>query len=113
MKISLSAVIICLTVVAALPGCTTAEKSGNWKILRQDAYHHTFSYDPGSVQRTPTGTVTARAKSDGSPYLYEIDCANRKMRILEGLGADPARWVDIVTGSGDRLLYNEVCRGSL
>lgn len=103
----MGAAIVCLILLTS--GCSTIERT-NWKVIQEDAYHNTFSYDPGSVERTSAGTVTARASSDGSKYRYEIDCNGKKMRILEGHGADPARWIDIVSSSGDQLLYNEVCR---
>ena len=103
----ISAAIVCLA--AFLPGCATTDKS-DWKILQEDAYHNRFSYDMKSVERTPAGTVKAWASSNGSKYLYDIDCKNKKMRILEGHGADPAQWFDVLSNSGDQLLYDEVCR---
>ena len=101
--------IVCLTAFISLHGCAGADKS-DWKILQEDAYHNRFSYDMKSVERTPAGTVKAWASSNGSKYLYDIDCKNKKMRILEGHGADPAKWFAILSNSGDELLYNEICR---
>jgi len=100
---------ICLAVFLFLHGCAGADKS-DWKILQEDAYHNRFSYDTKSVERTAAGAVKASASSNGARYLYDIDCKNKKMRILEGPGADPARWFDVIGNSADQLLYDEICR---
>lgn len=105
----MSAAIVCLVAFLSFHGCVTADKS-EWKVLQEDAYHNRFSYDTKSVERTPAGTVKVWASSNASRYLYDIDCKNKKMRILDGHGADPTRWFDILSNSGDQLLYNEVCR---
>lgn len=104
----LSRVTVCLVCFVLSPGCTTTDKS-SWKVLQEDAYHNKFSYDTGSVERTSTQTIKVWANSSGAQYLYEIDCRSKKMRILEGHGTDPNRWIDIMSNSGDQLLYNEVC----
>jgi hypothetical protein len=104
----LRAVTVCLSVFMLSSGCTTADKS-NWKVLQEDAYHNKFSYDTGSVERTSTQTIKVWASSSGARYLYEIDCRSKKMRILEDHGVDQNRWIDIMSNSGDQLLYNEVC----
>jgi hypothetical protein len=110
MKTYLSFITLAIVCFAAfLSGCATAGKS-DWKVLQEDAYHNRFSYDMKSVERTPAGTVKAWASSNGARYLYDIDCKNKKMRILEGHGADPAQWFDVLSNSGDQLLYNEVCQ---
>lgn len=97
----LSALILC-------QGCATTEQGG-WTVLREDVYRNRFAYDASSVKRTAAGTVTVLAESTGAKYLYEIDCANRKLRLLEGSGSAPEQWFDLVANSGDQLLFDAVC----
>ena len=108
MRRLLRAVTGCLIFSMLLSGCTTTDKS-SWKVLQEDAYHNKFSYDTGSVERTTAQTIKVWARSSGAQYLYEIDCRTKKMRILEEHRADPSRWIDIMSNSGDQLLYNELC----
>jgi hypothetical protein len=88
-------------------GCSTAERR-DWTILQTDAYGNTFSYDAASVQHLPAGTVTVRAKSLSAEYLYEMDCANNRARLLQEPGASP-QWFAVVSGSAEALLYRAVC----
>jgi hypothetical protein len=90
-------------------GCA-ATGQGGWTVLREDAYHNRFAYDAASIKRTVAGTVTVWAESTGAKYLYEIDCEAKKLRLLEGTGAAPDQWFDLVGNSGDQLLFDEVCR---
>lgn len=90
-------------------GSAVAAKS-DWRVLQQDSYGNKFSYDAASVKRTASDTITVSAKSDGTEYLYEIDCKGRKARILEGPGSTGTQWLAIESGSGELLLYNAVCR---
>lgn len=100
--------LICLCAFMSCLGCATAERS-DWRVLQDDSYGNKFSYDSESVKHTSAGTVTAWAASSGARYHYEIDCKNKKARILEGAGAEQ-KWFDVVSGSGDELLYNAVCK---
>jgi hypothetical protein len=88
-------------------GCSTAERR-DWKILQTDAYGNTFSYDASSLQHLSAGTVTVRAKSLSAEYLYEMDCANKRARLLQETGAAP-QWFAVVSGSAEALLYRAVC----
>ena len=89
-------------------GCSTTERR-DWTILQTDAYGNTFSYDAASVQHTSAGTITVRAKSLSAEYLYEMDCTNKKARILQETGAAPL-WFPVVCGSAEALLSDVVCK---
>lgn len=104
--IFLKAAFVCLGVFLYL-GLVEAERV-DWKILRQDSYGQKFAYDAASVKQTTSNTMTVWTKSDGAKYLCEIDCKNRKARLLEGLGAG-AEWFVIAGGSDDELLFKAVC----
>ncbi len=104
----LKAAVLFLGVILCL-GAADAGKS-EWKILQIDSYGNKFSYDAASVKKTADNTIKVSAKSDGSEYLYEIDCRNQKARILQGLGSPGADWFPIVSGSGELLLFNVLCR---
>lgn len=91
-------------------GCSKAELTG-WKVLQEDSYGNRFYYDAESVRRTSENSVTVWAKSNGAKYLYEIDCKNRKARILnEDDKSSPPQWFDIAGNSGDALVYKAVCQ---
>ncbi|HMK42663.1 MAG TPA: hypothetical protein VK445_00835 [Dissulfurispiraceae bacterium] len=108
MKAFIAAAIVSLGVTPLL-GCVTAEQS-SWKVLRQDAYQNRFAYDAASIRRSGSGTVNVLADSSGAKYLYEIDCPGKMLRILEGPGAAPERWFAVQAGSGDELLFRELCQ---
>jgi hypothetical protein len=48
-----------------------------------------------------------RTKTQASAQLYEIDCKNKKARLLEGAGTEGSSWFNIV--GGEELLYKDVC----
>lgn len=100
------ATILCLSVFAF--GLAEAE-GADWKVLRQDTYGNSFSYDTASVKKGETNTVKVWAKSDGAKYLYEIDCKGKKARLLEGTGSAGSEWFAVKGGSGDEMLFQEVC----
>lgn len=102
----LKAAIACLGVFLFF-GFAVAE-GADWKVLREDNYNK-FSYDAASVKHTVSNTVTVWAQSDSARYLYEIDCKNRKARLLEGAGSGEPKWFVILNGSGDDLLFKTVC----
>lgn len=105
---SLRAAAACLSVLFLCLGCSQAV--GNWKILHEDSYG-SFSYDAGSIKQTPDNVVTVWAKSNGARYLYEIDCRNKRARILQELDTvvPSPQWFAIAASSGDELLYGVVC----
>lgn len=103
----LQAAIGCLIVFLFLGSAVAGQ--ADWKVLREDSYHNKFSYDAASVKHTASDTVTVWAQSDAAKYLYEIDCKNRKARLLEGVGSAESKWFAIQNGSGDDLLYKAVC----
>ena len=91
-----------------LLGLASAEAGrADWKVLQESSYGDTFSYDAASVKHTESNTVTVRAKTQSSEYLYEIDCKNKKARLPEEAGAGSV-WFNI-TGGEDELLYKTVC----
>src|ERR1700690_2662896 len=98
----------CLAVFFSWSGCSTTDKTG-WRVLQQSTYGSSFSYDAGSLKRTSADTLTVWAEANGGKYQYELDCRNKKARILEGPGTTVSAWFGIVGNSGDALLYNEVC----
>jgi hypothetical protein len=102
------AIVCCLGVILWSPGLAGAERE-DWKVLQEDSYHNKFSYDEASVKRTAGNTITVSAKSNGAKYLYEIDCKNKKARILQGLGSAGPEWFAISGGSGELLLFNALC----
>ncbi len=81
----------------------------DWKVLQEDSYHNTFSYDAASVKRAADNVVRVSAKSNGAEYLYEIDCKNKKARILEGAGSAATDWFPIMSGSSELLLSDTLC----
>lgn len=87
--------------------CTSAAAKEEWKVLQQSSYGDTFSYDAASIKHTDGNTVTVRAGSDSSKYLYEIDCKNNKARLLEGTGANASEWFNIL--GVEELLRKAVC----
>jgi hypothetical protein len=80
-----------------------------WKVLQESTYGGTFSYDVVSVKHTERNTVTVWARADAARYLYEIDCKNKKARILQGAGPSAAEWFPVTGGSADELLFHAVC----
>jgi hypothetical protein len=98
--------IICIGAFLWSCGSAAAEQA-NWKVLQQSTYGDTWSYDTASVKNTGSNTITVRTRTQSSAHLYEIDCKNKKARILEGVGADGSSWFNIV--GGEELLYNAVC----
>lgn len=107
-KFSISA-FACLSALMLCQGCATTEQGG-WIVLREDVYRNRFAYDASSVKRTAAGTVTVWAESTGAKYLYEIDCAKKKLRLLEGGASAREQWFDLVANSGDELLFDAVCK---
>lgn len=110
MKTHLSSLraIVCLGAFLWCLGLAEAE-GADWKVLREDSYGNRFSYDAASVKQTASNTITVWAKSDGAKYLYEMDCKNRKARLLEGNGSTGSGWFPIANGSGDELVFKAVC----
>ena len=108
MRQQLCTVTVCLVFFMLSSGCATNESSV-WKTLQEDTYHHTFSYDTGSVEHTPANTLKVMASSNGTKYLYEIDCKAKKMRILTDHDVEPPQWLNIAGESADQLLYDAVC----
>jgi hypothetical protein len=102
-----AAAFACLFVLSASSGCATAQRT-DWKVLQESTYGGRFSYDRGSITRTPAGTITVKAATNGAELLYEINCGMRRARIFDRVGSAP-EWFNIVTGSSDDLLYNAVC----
>jgi hypothetical protein len=90
--------------------CSKAELTG-WKVLQEDSYGNKFSYDEKSVKHTSEDSVTVWARSNAAKYLYEINCKNRKARILQenDTSIPNPQWIDIVGHSGDELVYQTVC----
>ncbi|HWR59929.1 MAG TPA: hypothetical protein VN328_13665 [Thermodesulfovibrionales bacterium] len=105
----LKVLIVCCLGVFLLSTISTGAEREDWKILQEDSYHNTFSYDTGSVERSAGNTITVSASSNGAKYLYEIDCRNKKARIIEKPGAAGPDWFAISSGSGELLLYNTLC----
>jgi hypothetical protein len=110
MKIHLFFLICVISCLSAFFGCAGqhAADSGGWRVLQQNSYGDTFSYNTGSVKHTENGTTTVLAKASGAIYLYEIDCKNKKGRLIEGTSTTAPGWSDITSGT-DELLYNAVC----
>ena len=98
----------CLVVFLSGFACSTAEHT-DWKVLQQASYGKSFSYDAGSLKSTSADTFTVWADSSGTKHHYELDCRNKKARILEGPAGTESTWFGITGNSGDALLYNEVC----
>ncbi len=88
---------------------TASAEKADWKILQEDSYHNTFSYNAASVKRSAENIVKVSAKSNGAEYLYELDCKNKRARILEGAGSAATGWFAIVSGSGELLLFDALC----
>jgi len=106
MRTYLSVIIVCMGVFLLCLGSAEAAQA-DWKILQESKYGDTWSYDAASVKNTENNTILVRTKTQSAEYLYEIDCKNRKARLLEGPGTDKAVWFNIV--GTDELLYKEVC----
>lgn len=101
------AAIVCVIAFLWCIGPAKAEKE-DWKTLMQDYYGGSYYYDAGSVKHTKNNTITVWARTDTSKYLYEIDCKNKKARILQGFDSGASEWFAIAGGS-DELLYEAVC----
>ena len=80
----------------------------DWKVLQQSTYGDTLSYDAASIKHTESNTVTVLTKTQSGEYLYEIDCKNKKARLLEGAGVAGSGWFNITVGE-DELIYKAVC----
>jgi hypothetical protein len=106
MKTHLRVTIMCMGALLWCLGSTEAGQA-DWKVLQQSTYGDTWSYDAASVKKTEINTIMVRTKTQASAQLYEIDCNNKKARLLEGAGADGSLWFNIV--GGDELLYKAVC----
>jgi hypothetical protein len=104
-------VIIGLVSLLFWTGCAAPERpeKAGWRVLQGSSYGGKFSYDPGSLKPASPGTVTLQAATESAQYLYELDCKNRKARILEKAESSSA-WMDIAAGSAEELLYDAVCR---
>lgn len=94
-----------MTVFMCCPGFAGAERA-DWKVLQQSTYGDTFSYDAASVKQTESKTITVRTRTQSAEYLYEIDCKNKKARLLEGTSG--SGWFNILGGE-DELIYKAVC----
>jgi hypothetical protein len=96
--------------MGALLWCLDFAEAGraDWKVLQQSTYGDTLSYDAASVKHTESNTKTVRSRTQSSEYLYEIDCKDKKARLIEGAGAAGSAWFNI-TGREDELLYKAVC----
>lgn len=101
--------LVFLALTLSCSGCSTAERT-DWRVLQQSSYGKSFSYDAGSLKSTSAHTFTVWADTSGGKYHYELDCRNRKARILQGPGMTGSGWFGITDNSGDALLYNEVCQ---
>ena len=106
MKTYLRVTIMCLGAFLLWLGFAEAERA-DWKVLQESKYGDTWSYDAANVKNTETNTILVRAGTQSSTYLYEIDCKNKKARLLEGAGADKSVWFNVM--GADELLYNAVC----
>jgi hypothetical protein len=107
MKTHLRMTMICMGAFLLCLGFAEAGQA-DWKVLEQSSYGDTLSYDAASVRHTESNTITVLTKTQSSEYLYEIDCKNKKARLLEGAGAAGSGWFNITAG-GDELLYKAVC----
>jgi len=103
------AAIVCIGIFLWV-SCIAEAGQADWRILRQDTYGGTFYYDVASIRRTENNTITVWARADVGAYLYEIDCKNKKARILQGLEPAPSEWFAIIGGTSDELVYDAVCR---
>lgn len=92
-----------------LSGCASSREATNWKVLQESNYGGEFSYDAGSMKHTSDSVITVWAANDSGKFLYELDCKNKKARILQGPGG-PTDWFVIANNSGDELLYHAVCK---
>jgi len=101
--------IICTYIFLVMLSCSKAELTG-WKVLRQDTYGNTFSYDTESVKHTGD-RVTVWVRSNAAKYLYEIDCKDGRVRIIQEdeKSYSNSQWYDIRGLSGDELVYKAVC----
>jgi len=97
-----------ISALMTVTGCAAAHQSTR-TVLQESTYGDRFSYDPNSIKQTTANTFRVLAGTDSVTYLYEIDCAGRKARILENDHIDPT-WFDIRAGSGDELVYTAVCQ---
>jgi hypothetical protein len=107
MKTHLRVAVVCVGAFLWWLGPAEAERA-DWRVLQESSYGDTFSYDAASVKHTEGNTITVWAGTQSSRYLYEIDCKNKKARLLEGAGASAAEWFTI-SGGEDELLYKAVC----
>lgn len=86
MKTHLSVTMMCRLAFLLCLGSAEAGRA-EWKVLQQSTYGDTLSYDAASVKHTESDTVTVRTRTQSGEYLYEIDCKNKKARLIEGAGA--------------------------
>ncbi len=108
--LSMRTTAFCVSALLLMLGCSKTELT-NWKVLQEDSYGNKFYYDTKSVKQASENSVTVWAKSNGAKYLYEIDCKNRKARILQedDKSTSNPQWLDIAGNSGDALVYKSVC----
>jgi hypothetical protein len=106
MKTHLQVTVFCMGVFLWGLGFAAAEQA-DWKVFQQSTYGDTWSYDAASVKKTENNTIMVRTRTQASAQLYEIDCKNKKARLLEGAGAEGLSWFNIV--GGEELLYKAVC----
>jgi hypothetical protein len=109
MKTLVRVAVICSGVLLWYLGPAGAGRA-DWKVLQQSTYGDTLSYDAASVKHTASNTIKVRTRTQSSEYLYEMDCKNKKARLLGGAGATGPEWFNI-TGGEDELLYKAVCPG--
>jgi hypothetical protein len=113
MKIKMFLVEVTIICVGAVLLCLGPTQAGqeNWKVLQPSTYGDTgtFSYDAASVKHTKSDTITVWVRSDAGKYFYEMDCKNKKARIIEGTGSGAPEWFNIAAGSADELVYKAVC----
>ncbi len=107
MKTHLIAALVCMGAFPWFLGSADAERA-DWRVLQESTYGDTFYYDAASVKHSEANTITVWAGTQNTKYLYEIDCKGKKARLLEGVGAEPAKWFNISSGE-DELLYKTVC----
>jgi hypothetical protein len=107
MKTHVKAAIVCMSAFLWCLGSAEAGRA-DWRVIQESSYGDTFSYDAASVKHTESNTIRVRAGTQSSKYLYEIDCKNKRARLLEGVGASAAEWFTISSG-GEELLYKAVC----
>ncbi|MFZ5998380.1 MAG: surface-adhesin E family protein [Nitrospirota bacterium] len=99
-----------------------------WKSFGSDEEGNSYSYDPGTVQRTADKTIKVWVKAEYSEkksgleeaqLLWEIDCSKKKFRGItaytkkkDGTSSTldkPSEWSDVPAGSMMESLHELVC----